>query len=87
MDAKLATRLLVSENEIASLHSLVDEEAADLVVMSAHGYSGDARWPYGSTVTSFIGFGTAPLIVVQDMSPDRLQPTPAEIAARERGGR
>lgn len=81
------TRLLVSENVSIALHELVDQEGVDLVVLSAHGYSGATQFPYGSTVVSFIAYGTTPLLVIQDVPPDRIQPTRAEIAAREQGGR
>jgi nucleotide-binding universal stress UspA family protein len=87
MDADIQTRLLVSENVISSLHSQVEKEQGDLVILSAHGYTGDTRWPYGSVVISFIAYGKTPLLVLQDLPYDRIEPTPAEIAAKERGGR
>jgi hypothetical protein len=48
------------------LHDLVEREGADLVILSAHGYSGNTKWPYGSVVTNFIAYGTTPLLIVQD---------------------
>jgi nucleotide-binding universal stress UspA family protein len=84
--ATVRRQLLVSENAAQSLHQLVDEETVDLVVMSAHGFSGSTRWPYGSLVLNFVAYGTTPLLIVQDMAPDQLEPSPAEIAAREPTG-
>jgi nucleotide-binding universal stress UspA family protein len=78
--------LLVSDNAAAALHRLHDEEDADLVVMAAHGYSGQARWPYGSIALNFIAYGSKPLLMVQDVPPDEAAMTEAEKAARQRAG-
>ncbi len=67
LSVNLETRLLVSDTVTISLHELASEEQVDLVVMCAHGYSGETRWPYGSTVISFIAYGTSPLLIVQDV--------------------
>ncbi|HEX2619147.1 MAG TPA: universal stress protein, partial [Phototrophicaceae bacterium] len=47
------TRLLVSDNVAATLQSVSEQEQIDLMVLSAHGYSGEARWPYGSITNRF----------------------------------
>jgi nucleotide-binding universal stress UspA family protein len=87
LDAPILTRLVISENVVSALHTQVEQEQADLVVLSAHGYGGDTRWPYGSVVFSFIAYGTTPLLVLQDLPPEQIEVTPAERAAREQGGR
>jgi nucleotide-binding universal stress UspA family protein len=86
-DVRLETHLTVSSNVTSTLHELVEQDRIDLVILSAHGYSGDAKWPYGSTVTGFIAYGTTPLLVVQDIPPDRMELSRAELAAQEQGGR
>ncbi len=86
-DVKIGPRLVVGENVTASLHDIVDQSNVDLVFLSAHGYSGETKWPYGSIVISFIAYGTTPLLVVQDLPGDRIEPTEAELAAREQGRR
>jgi len=86
LSVDVRTRLLVSDNAAATLHDLVDQESADLVMLSAHGYSGGTKWPYGSTVVNFIAYGTTPLLIVQDLSPDEVERTKAEMFARERKG-
>jgi len=80
------TRLVVNSNTALALHDLVDQEGADLVVLSAHGYSGEARWPYGSVTLNIIVYGTTPLLIVQDLSPEEIQRSPAETAFMERKG-
>lgn len=69
-DLEVETRLLVhSSGAAAALHDLVDRERVDLVVLSAHGYSGETRWPYGSVVDKFISYGSSSLLIYQDLSP------------------
>jgi nucleotide-binding universal stress UspA family protein len=86
-DCEVDTRLMVSDHVGSSLHQIVEQDDVDLVILSAHGYSGESRWPYGRTVVSFIAYGTTPLLVVQDLPSDRIEPTQAELAAQEKGGR
>jgi nucleotide-binding universal stress UspA family protein len=81
------TRLLIDETPVAALHRLAEQDGIQLVVLSAHGYSGDTRWPFGSMVVSFLAYGSTPLLVIQDMPAERIEPTMAEVVSRERGGR
>jgi nucleotide-binding universal stress UspA family protein len=76
------TRLMAGDNVPVTLHDLAEQEKVDLVVLNAHGYSGETRWPYGSTVTSFIAYGSTPLLIVQDVLPEDMGATPAEVAAQ-----
>ena len=78
-------RVLVSDHAAVTLHELVDQEKIDLVLLTAHGYSALTRWPYGSVVNSFIMYGTTPLLIVQDLPHDKIEPTVAEMAARRNG--
>jgi len=59
--------LITSDNVTQALHELVDREHIDLVALSAHGYSGNNQWPYGSLVNNFILYGKVPLLIVQDL--------------------
>lgn len=86
LDVNVRTRLLVSDHATATLHDLVSQEGVDLVVLSAHGYSGGTNWPYGSMVVNFIAYGTTPLLIVQDLSPEEVARTRAEMSVRERKG-
>lgn len=80
---ELDTRVVYADNPAVALHDIVDQESMDLVIVSAHGQSGAARFPYGSLVTGFIAYGSTPLLIVQDLSPQELQPTQAEVLASE----
>jgi nucleotide-binding universal stress UspA family protein len=61
------THLLTSDNAPAALHGLVEQENMNLVALSAHGYSGNNQWPYGSMVNNFILYSKVPLLIVQDL--------------------
>ncbi|MCB0061242.1 MAG: universal stress protein [Caldilineaceae bacterium] len=65
------TFVLTDTNVPAVLHNFVNQNAIDLVLLSAHGASGDGQWPFGSIVSSFVNFGMTPLLIMQDM-PGRL---------------
>ncbi|TEU15605.1 MAG: universal stress protein [Anaerolineales bacterium] len=86
LDVDVQTRLLLSNNAIETLHDLVEQEEIDLAILSAHGYSGGTKWPYGSVAISFIAYGTTPLFIMQDLAPDEVKPTQAEVAAKEYKG-
>jgi nucleotide-binding universal stress UspA family protein len=65
-DVQVQTRLLVSDNVASTIQSLCEQEQIDLVVMSAHGYSGEAERPFGGLTGRFITEGKLPLLIVQD---------------------
>jgi nucleotide-binding universal stress UspA family protein len=83
---KTETRLLVAASPSAALHELAEHEEVDLLILSAHGDSGQLRWPYGSLVTSFITYGATPLLIFQDALSEQIAATHAQLAV-ERAGR
>ena len=85
--AAVKIRLLTSNHAAAALHELADQENADLVLLCAHGYSGEIRWPYGGLVAGFIAYGSSPLLIFQDAPANEIAPTPAEVAAQNYGRR
>jgi nucleotide-binding universal stress UspA family protein len=80
------THLITSENAISELHHVAEQEHIDLVTLSAHGYSGNQQWPYGSVVNNFILYGKVPLLVVQDL-PTKQELVPPQLQASERTDR
>jgi nucleotide-binding universal stress UspA family protein len=80
----VSTRLLVADSAVMALHRLAQEEKCDLIALSAHGYSGDVHRPYGSLVTSFIVYGSTPLLIIQDLPADVIESTQAERIAAQR---
>jgi nucleotide-binding universal stress UspA family protein len=77
------THLLTGDNAASALHEFADQEHIDLVALSAHGYSGNNRWPYGSMVNNFILYSKVPLIIVQDL-PAKEEPIVNVMVPRER---
>jgi nucleotide-binding universal stress UspA family protein len=77
------THLLTSDNAATVLHELVEQEHIDMVALSAHGYSGNNQWPYGSMVNNFILYSKVPLLIVQDL-PAKEEPAMFDMAPRER---
>ncbi len=86
LPARTQTKLIVGDNVAASLHEISQSSNADLIVLSAHGYSGQRIWPYGSVCRSFIDYGTLPLLIVQDLQCEDLEATAAEMVAQEHSG-
>ena len=85
-ELKLKAHVSIGENAISVLHDLAEESNADLVMLVAHGYSGERRWPYGSVTTSFIVYGNTSLMIMQDLPDTEIHPTRAEMAVREGKG-
>jgi len=82
----VTTRIAVAENVIGTLYDMVEDSQADLVMLVAHGQSGERRWAYGSITTSLIAYGSTPLLIVQDLTENDVPLTPAERAIREGKG-
>lgn len=80
LSAQVEPRVLVSDHVAETLHELVEQEQNDLVLLSAHGCSSPTHSRYGDVVTSFIAYGTRPLLVAQDIASERSGSTPAETA-------
>lgn len=83
LSANAETRLLGGK-VATTLHDLVDDEGVDLVVLSAHGYGGESRWPFGDVASSFVEYGRTPLLLVQDMPKGQTQS--AQLTAERWGG-
>jgi len=76
----LASRhqIAVGTSVAATLHQVVEEADVDLVVLCAHGHSGQQQHPYGSVTTSFLTYGTTPLLIIQDLPPHEIPLSKAE---------
>jgi nucleotide-binding universal stress UspA family protein len=78
LQPKPQTHVLTNHNVPAVLHNFVNQNEIDLVLLSAHGHSGEGRWPFGSIVSSFVNFGMTPLLIMQDMPGQVIEPTYVE---------
>jgi nucleotide-binding universal stress UspA family protein len=78
---------IIQEGPVAvRLDELAHKREVDLVVLSAHGYSGQSRWRYGSITTTFLGYSAVPVMVLQDLAPEQIEPTRAELASKQHKG-
>jgi nucleotide-binding universal stress UspA family protein len=77
------THLIIDHDPMAALHELVEREQINMLALSAHGFSGNIKWPYGSMVNNFILYGKIPLLIVQDL-PEKGGSNPAYLDVRER---
>jgi nucleotide-binding universal stress UspA family protein len=75
-----------SRQPTVALHNIIDREKIELVLLSAHGYSGENRWPYGKIALNFISYGTTPLIIIQDLSDNEIAKSMAEKYAEQTKG-
>lgn len=80
---------VIENNSVSSaIQDLASQEAdIDLVVLCAHGYTGQTTWPYGSVTRNYMEHGTKPVLVIQDVPRSQVQTTAAEMAAEKSGGR
>jgi nucleotide-binding universal stress UspA family protein len=85
-DLKIKTHISVGDHAITLLHDMAEESNADLVLLVAHGETGERRWPFGSVTTSFIAYGNTSLLIMQDLPESEIHLTRAEMAIRESKG-
>ena len=74
--------LVESPHVVQALEKVAADERVSLMVVSAHGRSGAAPWPYGSVADRLIEHGTTPLLVFQDLparEPEEAQGTEPEL--------
>lgn len=83
----IETRLVVANDVASALHELVEQEHIDLVLLTAHGYSGQTQRPYGGLVASFVAYGSSPLLIFQDAPVEQSAPTPPQAAGALLNGR
>ena len=81
LDLPSERRLVDACDHIAALHQLADREAADLVLLSAHGHSCRKNHLYGSVAASFAYHGNTSLLLLQDLPRHEIGLLPAERAA------
>lgn len=82
---QIGTRIVVSSQRARAIRAMADEADVDLVMVAAHGRTGDASERYGSVAARLLEGSGRPLIVLQDLGAAR-EPTPAEAAAQSRPG-
>lgn len=73
--------LIGEGSEAATILDVAEREKAALIAMSTHGYTGLARWVFGSVTLKVLRRSPIPLLVVRSFRPDEAgqpAPVPAE---------
>lgn len=77
----VSEHVLLGNDIVGTLDDFIRQQDADLVILSAHGHSANAARRYGSLATSFIAYGSTPLLIFQDLAPDEIMKSEAQVAA------
>lgn len=81
------TRIVEHTEVPTAVQHLANEEKIDLVVMCAHGQTGQVAWPYGSVARNYLEYGEKTILVIQDIHRSQIRQTAAELAAEKYGKR
>jgi nucleotide-binding universal stress UspA family protein len=79
-------RIVVSPRRARSIRALAERENVDLVLVSAHGKTGDASERYGGIAARLIQESGRPVVILQDLAGVMHEATAAEEAARSHPG-
>jgi nucleotide-binding universal stress UspA family protein len=79
-------RVVESNNVSSAIQELANQANVDLVLMSAHGYSGQFTHPYGNVTRNYIENGTKSILIIQDVPRSQVHHTVAAAAAEKSGG-
>jgi len=78
-------RLVVSPRRARSIRALAERENVDLVLVSAHGKTGDASERYGAIAARLIQESSRPVAILQDMAGGMHDRTAAAAACHHPG--
>lgn len=84
---KSEARMVEGESIPTVIHELANQENVDLVVLCAHGQTGQFNWPYGRVARNYLEHGEKHVLVIQDVPASQIHPTGAEAAAQKSGRR
>jgi nucleotide-binding universal stress UspA family protein len=86
LPVQVEVELLVRNDVATALRELAERRACDLVMLSAHGHSGSPCCTHGSVAAGLMAYGSTPLLIVQDLAGEQIEPLKAELAVREQQG-
>jgi nucleotide-binding universal stress UspA family protein len=61
------THVVIGNTVTTSLHNLIQQYGIDMIVLSAHGFSGEPQWSFGTIAENLIRYARVPTLVVQDL--------------------
>lgn len=74
-------RIIENHSIARAIINLANDEKVDLLILCAHGYTGELSWPFGTVARSFIEYSTKPVLIIQDLTHLDVLPTEASQAA------
>jgi nucleotide-binding universal stress UspA family protein len=81
------TCIVENKSITMAIQDLANEEGnVDLVILCAHGYTGQSTWPYGTIARNYLEHGTNSVLVIQDIPPQS-RPNIADVSADQYKGR
>lgn len=81
------TIVLENRSVSSALQDLAEQQDVDLIILAAHGYTGQNIHPYGSITRDIMELGSKPILIIQDISPAEVIPTDSELANLKTGAR
>jgi nucleotide-binding universal stress UspA family protein len=82
LPAGARSTVVIGDHVVSKLHEMIEQADADLIVISAHGYSAQTQWPFGSVAGSFIEHCRRPLLMIQDAPTRKLVVAQEAMAGR-----
>lgn len=86
-DLRVRTRIVEGPSVTRAIQDFLAEERPTLVVVSAHGASGAAPWPYGGVATNLLLHSPYSVLALQDRPPEPRAPAAEPATRAERGDR
>lgn len=82
------TCIVENKSVTLAIQELASEEGdIDLVVLCAHGYTGQSAWPYGTIARNYLEHGTNSVLVIQDVPNPQGRPNIADVSSDKYKGR
>lgn len=72
LDIHVSPCLMTGMDVAKQLYTVVEQEDIDLVVLNAHGFTGDAHWSYGGLAVNFMLNCPVPVLIVQDFAAEQV---------------
>ncbi len=72
------THILESASVSQTILNLAKDKKADLLILCAHGHTGDFDRPFGMVTRSCIDYGTQPVLIIQDLPRSQVNPLEVE---------
>lgn len=77
------THILESASVFQAILNLAKEVKADLLILCAHGHTGDFDRPFGMVARRCIEYGTLPVLIIQDLPRSQVNPLQGELGSQQ----